>query len=258
MAKEKRIFDDDTRDVVRKPVKAKGIDWKTSRGRPTKEMDYFDCPFSTDVQYEDFSKEFLIKLLRIWIKWFTEMPLLWREKVTAKFGEEIANDMMIECWEELAQRGMEWYVPLFGPNYKTMNDIKTLNDCAKLALLTPDGGMERKYFTPEVEWENENHAVATVNHCVLLEYFESIGAVDAIEALCQRSEVRGTEAYFGNPCVRVTGVKIPPRKNPRPGDPCCIWDYKMLDKPQPRGKGRKEVGQKPDADWSERPSKLRS
>jgi hypothetical protein len=38
--KEKKIFDDDSRSVVRKPVEAKGIDWKTSSGRPTKELDY--------------------------------------------------------------------------------------------------------------------------------------------------------------------------------------------------------------------------
>ena len=249
----------DTRGVTWKGVEAKGVDWKTSSGRPTYEMDYFDCPFSLDLELEDFSKEFLIKLMHIWEKWYMTMPMLWWAKVRERFGPEPANEIMVDCWEELAQKGMEWYVPLLGPDYKSLDDIKTLNDCAKLALLPPDGGMERTLFTARMEWENENHAQAVIDHCVILELFESMGAIDGIEAICQHSEVRGTEAYFSNPCSRVTGVKVPPRKNASPDDPvCCIWDYKMCDTPQPRGKHRKEVGQKPDADWSERPNKLPS
>jgi hypothetical protein len=260
MAKGKKVTAyADTRGVVNKGIEAKGVDWKTSSGRPTHEMDYFDCPFTLDIELEDFSKEFLIKLMHIWTKWYMTMPMLWWEKVREKFGQEPANEMMVDCWEELAQRGMQWYVPLLGPKYKTIEDIKTLQDATKLALLPPDGGLERTLFKATMEWENENHAVATIDHCVLLEKFEAEGATDGIEAICQHSEVRGTEAYFTNPCTRVTGVKVPPRKNLKPGDPVnCIWDYRMCDKPQPRGKDRREVGQKPNADWSERPSKLRS
>ena len=40
-----------------------------SKGRPDKELDYYDCPFSTEMKWEDFSKEFLIKLLGMWQDW---------------------------------------------------------------------------------------------------------------------------------------------------------------------------------------------
>ena len=64
MAKDKKVVAyADTRGVVNKGIEAKGVDWKTSSGRPTHEMDYFDCPFTLDIELEDFSKEWLIKIM---------------------------------------------------------------------------------------------------------------------------------------------------------------------------------------------------
>jgi hypothetical protein len=221
-----------------------GWEWRPleSKGKPAKELDYYDCPYSNDLEYEDFSKEFLIKLLRAGQKWYLSMALIWWAEVSKKIGQKEANELLPEVWETLAKSCMPLYYPLLGPNYKTADDFKTLEECMKAAHLPPDGGVDKGEWRGTLIWEDANHAVATVYYCYLLEYFESIGAEDTICALCQVAEPRGAEAYFTHPNIKVTGIKVPPRKNPGgPFDdinPCCIWDYRLTDKPQPRGVDR--------------------
>lgn len=244
MAKEKRIVYTDSRGEVFTAAEEKGI-WREeeSKGRPEKELDYYDCPFSTDIELEDFSKEFLVKLMRIWTNWYIGMALMWWAKVGEKFGQEAANELLPEVWENLAKQGMPAYLPLLGGDYKSVDDLKTVKECLHLGHLPPDGGIDKLLWRGTVRWETDNHCVATVTHCVLLEYFESIGATDTIKWLCQVAEVRGAEAYFVHPNIKVTGLKVPPRKKSAdPNEPCCIWEYRMMDTPQPRGEGRREVG----------------
>ena len=215
-----------------------------SKGRPKGELDYYDCPFSTDVELEDFSKEFLIKQMRIWQMWYRSMALCWWAKVGEKFGKEAANELLPEVWDGLGQ-GMPMYLPLLGPNYKSAEDIKTVREGMKMANLPIDGGVDKTLFEGAVKWENDNLCTVTMAHCAMMEYFEALGEMKTVEWLCQVACPRGTEAYVVNPNIKVTGIKVPPRKkSDDPKDPWCIWEYRMMDKPQPRGKGRRrEVGQ---------------
>ncbi len=209
-----------------------------SKGRPDKELDYYDCPFSTEMKWEDFSKEFLIKVLGMWQDWNMAQALTWISEVGKRFGTRAADELMPAVWEELAKSSMPMFVPLLGPNYKTVDDIKTMEDGIKMGQLPPDGGLDRNLFAGNVEWQSPEVCITTVTHCVLLELFEATNQVESCLQLCHVAEPRGAEAYFVNPNIRVTGIKLPPRKSQN--DPCCIWEYRMTDTPQPRGPGRVE------------------
>ena len=63
-----------------------------SRGRPKEEMDYFDCPFSNDVDFDDFSKEFLVKLLKNWMNWYISMAMIWWTKTRMGWSEKVLNE----------------------------------------------------------------------------------------------------------------------------------------------------------------------
>jgi len=171
------------------------------------------------------------------------MAICWWFKVGEKIGRKEANELLPEVWESLANSTMPMYVPLLGPEFKSVDDLKTVKECLKAGHLPPDGGIDKWLFKGHVEWEDDNLCVATVTHCVLLQYFETIDATDTICELCHVAEPRGAEAYFIHPNIKVTGLKVPPKKNPGdPNEPCCIWEYRMMDTPQPRGVGRREDG----------------
>ena len=222
------------------PKAKEGYEWQPekSKGRPDKELDYYDCPFSTELRWEDFSKEFLIKLLGMWQDWNMAQAFTWIAEVGKRFGTKAADELMPVVWESLAQSTMHKFVPLLGPNYKTVDDIKTMEDGIKMGQIPPDGGLDRSLFAGDVEWPSPEVCIVTVKHCVLLELFEATNQLESCLQLCHVAEPRGAEAYFVNPNIRVTGIKIPPRKSPN--DPCCTWEYRMCDTPQPRGPGRVE------------------
>jgi len=209
-----------------------------SRGRPKGEMDYFDCPFSNDVDFEDFSREFLVKLLKLWMDWYISMAMIWWVKVGEIVGKKEADKLLPEVWEAAAKGGMEPFIQMLGPNYKTVDDIKTLEDGLKASLLVPDGALNKNLWDGHTIWKGQDRVLTCVTHCVLMEFFEAIDSVESCEELCQVAEPRGAEAYFIHPNVRVRALKMPPRKSP--DEPFCVWEYRMMDKPQPRGKGRRE------------------
>ena len=210
-----------------------------SRGRPKEEMEYFDCPFSNDVDFEDFSKDFLVKLLKLWMDWYISMAMIWWIKVGEIIGKKEADKLLPEVWEAAAEGGMEPFIQMLGPSYKTRDDIKTLEEGLKASLLVPDGALNKNLWDGHTIWKGPGHVLTCVTHCVLMEFFEGIDSVESCEELCQVAEVRGAEAYFIHPNVRVTALKMPPRKHP--DEPFCVWEYKMMDEPQPRGPGRREI-----------------
>ena len=214
--------------------------WQESRGRPQGELDYFDCPFSNDVELEDFSKEFLLKLMNLWMKSFQTMAMSWIAEVSKKFGSRAAWEMVPDVWENLGRACAPMYIPLLGPNYKTVDDIKTLQDAMRVGLLAPDGALDKTLYAGRTLWTSPDRFLTIVTHCVMMEYFEGINDVEACLQVCHIAEPRGAEAGFIHPNLKVTGIKVPPRKSGDPNEPFCIWEYRLMDEPQPRGPGRVE------------------
>jgi hypothetical protein len=216
--------------TAKEPPKAKeGWPWQPekSKGRPEKELDYYDCPFSIDIELEDFSKEFLIKLMKNWRTWYMTMNLVWYVLVQEQLGTEKAGRIMIDVWLKTTEAEMEKYIPLIGENYKTKDDLKTIEDSIKIAVMPPDGTIDKTLFAGSLDWEDEEHAKSVIHHCAMLETFEAMDNLEPLKLLCNIQEPVCSEAYFINPRVKMLPIKQPPRKSP--DEPCCIWEFKMMD-----------------------------
>lgn len=219
--------------VPKKLPKAKeGWPWQPekSKGRPEKELDYYDCPFSIDIELEDFSKEFLIKLMKIWRSWYMDMNLIWYALVEQELGTEKTGKIMIDVWLKTTAADMEKYIPLLGPNYKSKDDLKTIEDSIKMGVLPPDGTIDKTLFAGSFDWENDKHAKSVIHHCVMLETFEALDNLAPLKQLCKVQEPVCSEAYFMNPKVKMLEIKTnttSPRKSK--DEPCCIWEFKLVD-----------------------------
>lgn len=220
------------------PKAKEGFEWQPEkgRGRPEKELDYYDVPFSTDIELEDFSKEFLCKIARIWAKWYMGLALFYNQEVEARLGVKAASEIMLNVWLNLAKEQMHEYIPLLGPDYKTEDDLKTLQDCMKMSILPPDGIMNKGLFDGTLEWKDDKTCVTVCTTCALLESFEAMDKLEQLKWLCNVQEPAGSEAYMINPKIKITQLKLPPRKDP--SEPCCIMEFKMTDEIQSRDPGR--------------------
>jgi len=215
------------------PKAKKGFPWQLekSKGRPEKELDYYDCPFSIDIELEDFSKEFLIKLMKIWRSWYMTMNLTWYALAEQKLGTDVTGKIMIDVWLKTTAAEMEKYIPLLGKNYKTKDDLKTIEDSIKMGVLPPDGTIDKTLFAGSFDWDGPEHAKSVIHHCAMLEFFEAVDNLAPMKQLCKVQEPVCSEAYFMNPRVKMLEIKTnttSPRKSK--DEPCCIWEFKLVDK----------------------------
>ena len=56
------------------------------------DMEDYSGPYKHDLQWEDFSKDFLIKLMLAWQKAYLRLNAFWYEANTARSGMDTAND----------------------------------------------------------------------------------------------------------------------------------------------------------------------
>jgi hypothetical protein len=183
------------------------------------EMNDYSGPFKPDLQWEDFSKDFLIKLMKVWQFAWLEMAGQWHIAVDKRFGSEAAGECEYDAWVNVAKR--------VNPRYAKMANIElnTVLDSLKAMQLPLDntvGGV----FPVEYDIKNENHVIVTVKRCPPLEYFER-EAPERIHPMCHVAAPVIDNLYAINPKVKGTPLKLPPRKSP--DEPACIWEWKLED-----------------------------
>ncbi|MFC1945073.1 DUF6125 family protein [Chloroflexota bacterium] len=188
------------------------------------ELTDYSGEYNPDIEYSSFSKDVLVKLLEEYARLYLLHDGLWNTRITREFGPETA---------------FAWGNEIWGHNYRNLslprisklfnisgNDVLT---ACKLIQLTPDGvatGGQYKY-TSDVK--NNNHVIWTITRCATLEYFEKNGMEKHISGVCG---VGGMEhvaienyCHFVNPDIKVTALKIPPRKSP--DELPCQWELKL-------------------------------
>jgi hypothetical protein len=175
--------------------------------------------FIPNVKYEDFSKEFLARLLVEYARCYIMADGLWYSAVKEKFGPEAAYAIDYDMW-----------VNKFPP-FETARILSVLNlkgnevaDVMKFYQLTamvPHG-----MFDYDIDLRKRNHAVLTIRRCPALLRFES-KEPEMIEPICQVMELASAKAYAKqiNPDIVVTMPKMPPRKSP--DEICCQFEFKL-------------------------------
>jgi hypothetical protein len=188
------------------------------------ELNDYSGPYKHDLVFEDFSKEFLIKLMHQWRRQYLRLAGYWYEGIQKRVGLETADEIQLEVWKRIGERQLLKYLPI--SNIK----LNTCLDSLKLMQLVPDSWMGTDLFDGHVEIINDNHLILTCTHCVVLEFFERTNQLERIPAHCQVMEIEATETYLCNPKIKVTGLKLPPRDGP--DDICCQFEYLMMEEDQ--------------------------
>ena len=190
-----------------------------------KELKDYSGKYNTDLKFEDFSKEALIRLLKSYQLSFVGIMGMWNTVNRERMSAEDAFKLDADVYERMLSK---FSLPLVTQalNIKG-NDVVTM---LKYCQFAPDGAREGLYEC-KYEIKNNNHAILTFTRCPSLFYFERTGNIKDINSLCGPGgvEERAFVAicrYF-NPKMKCKGLKLPPRKSK--DDICCQWEFKIED-----------------------------
>ena len=181
------------------------------------EMNDYSGPFKPDLTFNDFSKEFLLKLSTVWQYAWIRMAEAWYTAVKDRFGADAANDCNLEAWVNVAER--------VNPRFPKVGNFKleTVLDSLKCLQLPLDNNIGPLYPV-EYEIKSPNHVIMTVVQCRSLIAYEK-GAPDMIEPICHCLEEAVMRKYLINPKIKVTPLKLPPRASYE--EIACQWEFKI-------------------------------
>lgn len=187
-----------------------------------KEMDDYSGQYDPNLTFNDFSKDFILKLMQVWQYAWLHMTEAWYDAVKEKVDRETADVCETAAWCRIGERVNPRFAKVANIELKTVLDSFK---CLQLPLDNTTGGL----FPAEVEIINPNHIIWTIPRCRSLEFFEA-KAPDRIKYVCYENEKRVIERYLINRKIKVTPLKLPPRKGPN--EIACKWEAKMMDTDQ--------------------------
>ncbi len=183
------------------------------------ELKDYSGEFRPNIRYQDFSKDALARLLTEYARLGIMLDAMWNTTVREKYGQDEANKVELAVWNKM--------VPKF-EQVRVMNALNIQgNDvasCFKELQMDPQFPLELWDITWDLK--NKNHGFFTVNKCRALERFEKLGDTKNIVEICDL-DLKAFEkiACFFNPNMKVTAVKLPPRKSPN--DVACQCEFKV-------------------------------
>jgi hypothetical protein len=185
------------------------------------ELNDLSGPFRPELTFDDFSKEFLIKIMNVWQHAWLQLSEAWYEAVKKRSGTEVADNCEREAWLKVGQR--------VNPRYAKIANIqlRTVVDSLKALCLPLDntlGGL----FPVEYDIKDDNHVILTVRDCRSLSLFER-DAPDRIGWVCADdwcgAQIRN---YLINRDIKLTALKLPPRRSK--DDIACQWELTMKER----------------------------
>ena len=183
------------------------------------ELNDLSGPFNPDLTFADLSKEFLLKIMEVWQFAWIHLATAFYDATRQRFGIDAANEVQLEAWERVGAT--------VNPRYAKIGNIQlnTVVDSLKALQLPLDNTMGNLYKT-QFNIINENHVIITIPQCRSLLYYER-QAPEMINWFCHVLEKKAMEKYLVNPRIKVTPLKLPPRKSPE--EISCQWEFKIED-----------------------------
>jgi hypothetical protein len=187
------------------------------------ELADYSGKFMETFKYEDFSREALLRLVKEYARVYVGYMGMWTSVLRERFGIEetykLSNEVLVKTVKKFEAPGIMKAMNIKG------NDVITL---LKIMQSIPDGA-HPDFYPSEYKIINNNHVIFTVKVCPSLMYLEKSGDTKGIELCCG---VGGAEdlcileyAKFVNPDIKVTPVKLPPRKSK--DEIACVWEFKL-------------------------------
>ena len=193
------------------------------------ELSDYSGKFVPDIRYDDFSKDALLKLVKLYSRIYLGYMGLWSTVLAEHMSAEEVFKYQTEVYLKTA-RLFEAPGIVKALNIKG-NDVMAL---AKVMQMIPDGSSkDRGTYDGTYEVKSNNHAILTIKSCKTLDWWENQGDTKSIDICCS---VGGVEeltiveyANFINPDIKITAIKVPPRKSK--DEIACQWDIKL----EPKG-----------------------
>lgn len=113
------------------------------------EMNDYSGPFKPDLKFDDFSKEFLLKLIQVWQWSWIQLDAAFFDQILKRSDMETAFECDTEMWLQVAER--------CNPRYAKIAKIPMTNavDCHKVYQLPLENSMGTIYGN-EYDIKNEN------------------------------------------------------------------------------------------------------
>jgi hypothetical protein len=204
------------------------------------ELNDYSGSFNPDLRFGDFSKEFLLELIKNWQWAWMHLDHAFFEQFIMRNDLESAFEMDMAMWLRVATR--------VNPVFAEIANIPINNvvDCQKAFQLPLDNTMGELWST-SIQFVDEYESVHEVNQCPALDWIED-HAPDRIIGLCKLDR-KVIERYKINMDVELTPVKLPPRndKSEKP----CAWKLKL---DVPEDTPRRPLEQL--VDWTESPPEV--
>ena len=173
----------------------------------------------SNVKLENFSRETLIKLIKVYGRLYLSVDGFWFLSVR----EKVNNDTALDCDFWVWKRQTKSEIKRIGETLDIKgNDVEAL---LKTFQMSP--------WTWNLEYEMEvkglNYGKMTIYKCPTLEALEKEGE-GRDKTFCKAVEPIMMDFYAKNfnPKIRASYLKIPPRQTKN--EICCIWEFILDDK----------------------------
>jgi len=180
------------------------------------ELRDYSAEFDPNLRLEDFSKDILVGLLKLYSRLLVTLDGLWYLSVK----ERISNEEAMTCDKWVWERALRYMTQDIAELIKVPG--KDVVDFMKVLQARP----MHLVIEEKMEMINRNDVVLTVTHCPTLEALEREGEgreETHCELACSIMRRKHTELF--NPDMEVRCLKLPPRESRE--EICCQWEYKL-------------------------------
>ncbi len=195
------------------------------------EMNDYSGPFNPDLTFNDFSKEFLLKLIETWQWAWIQLDSSFFDPILKRSDLDTCIECATEVWMRIAETCNHRFAEI--AKIRLSNAV----DCLKVLQLPLDNTMGTIYHNV-YDIKNENLLTAIVEKCPSLEWFEK-NAPERIVPVCHHLEGSVIDKYKVNMDVEFTQLKLPPRQSP--DDIACSFQLELVNDTGGRVRGKEEV-----------------
>jgi len=182
------------------------------------ELQDYSGEFRPDVTMHDFSKDRLVEAWRAASKLYEGINGLWYTLIRERFGAQMAAELHKEIWKRNSPLEVRWV-------RESMN-IQGDDIAAFFKFIQTYPGLAGIQDV-QCELKNKNHGIYTVNRCLALEYAERHGDTVLLKHGCEEIDMEAFERLprLFNPKIKMTCLKLPPRKNK--DEIACQWEFEL-------------------------------
>ncbi len=184
------------------------------------ELTDYGGPFDPDFTHLKFSKETILRLLKVYSEYMLRVDGFWYLTVMQRWGNAGAFECDKRVWGK---------AQLF--ELQTISRILNIrgNDVATV-MKAVQASPWMWLYDYSIDLKNPNHAIVTYYTCPTLTALEREGT-GRERLICREFEpvILGMIAHYFNPNIRVTPIRVPPRTDYH--DICCRWEFKLENRP---------------------------